>query len=79
MRQEEILDSFYAPNEGDPLTVAKNALLSMRNRYREAGAELHILAAGTTGYGEMLFAKAFSTESHTVETGLLTQEQQKNM
>lgn len=51
----------------------------MRNRYREAGAELHILAAGTTGYGEMLFAKAFSTESHTVETGLLTQEQQKNM
>ena len=66
--QEEILDSFYAPNEGDPLTVAKNALLSMRNRYREAGAELHILAAGTTGYGEMLFAKAFSTESHTVET-----------
>lgn len=66
--KEELLGSFYAPNEGEPLNVAKRALIEMRDRYREAGAELHILAAGATGYGEMFFAKAFQAEYHTVET-----------
>ena len=66
--QEEILDSFYAPNEGDPLKVAKDALICLRKRYEEAGAELEILSAGTTGYGEMLFSKAFEIPCHTVET-----------
>lgn len=65
---EEILDSFYAPNEGKPLRVAKEALIAMRDRYRQAGAKLEIIAAGTTGYGEVLFAKAFDTECHVVET-----------
>ena len=65
---EQVLDSFYAPNEGDPLKVAKQALISMRDRYQSAGARLEILGAGTTGYGEMLFAKAFSAECHVVET-----------
>ncbi|MCD7834787.1 MAG: acyl-CoA dehydratase activase [Lachnospiraceae bacterium] len=66
--QENILDSFYSPNEGEPLMVAKKALLAVRDRYRAAGAELSILAAGSTGYGEMLFSKAWSTECHMVET-----------
>lgn len=66
--KENILDSFYAPNRGDPLAVAKEALIKMRDRWRKRGARLDIIAAGTTGYGEMLFAKAFSTESHAVET-----------
>ncbi|MGN0205314.1 MAG: acyl-CoA dehydratase activase, partial [Coprococcus sp.] len=65
---ENILESFYAPNEGEPLAVAKSALLSVRDRYRAAGATLDIIAAGTTGYGELLFSKAFSTECHVVET-----------
>ena len=55
--QEEILDSFYAPNEGDPLKVAKDALICLRKRYEDVGAKLEILSAGTTGYGEMLFPK----------------------
>ncbi len=66
--KEEILDSFYAPNEGVPLDVAKRALIEMRERYRKEGLRLHILAAGTTGYGEQLFANAFQAEYHTVET-----------
>lgn len=65
---ENILDSFYAPNEGKPLRVAKEALIAMRDRYRRAGAELEIIAVGTTGYGEVLFANAFDTECHVVET-----------
>lgn len=40
----------------------------MRERYRKEGLRLHILAAGTTGYGEQLFANAFQAEYHTVET-----------
>ena len=65
---DQLLDSFYSPNEGDPLTVAKNALIALRNRYRDAGAKLEILGVGTTGYGEQLFANAFSAEYHVVET-----------
>ena len=66
--EEHILDSFYASNAGEPLEVAKKALLAMRDRWKKAGAELEILAAGTTGYGELLFGKAFSAEYHVVET-----------
>ena len=65
---ENILDSFYAPNEGNPLDVAKKALISLRNSYREAGVGLDIIAVGTTGYGELLFAEAFCAECHVVET-----------
>ncbi len=66
--EERVIDSFYASNQGSPLQVTKEALLAMRDRYRREGLELEILAVGTTGYGEMLFTKAFSAESHTVET-----------
>ncbi len=66
--EERLLDTFYSPNEGDPLAVAKKALLAMRDKYQSAGAHLEILGAGTTGYGEQLFAKAFSAECHVVET-----------
>ena len=63
-----LIDSFYSNNKGDPLIVARDALIQMRDRYREAGAELEILGAGTTGYGELLFNRAFRTEHHVVET-----------
>ena len=66
--EENLLDQFYASNEGDPLRVAQRALIALRERYRAAGAELEIIAAGTTGYGELLFAKAFGARCHVVET-----------
>ena len=65
---ENLLDYFYAPNEGSPLMVAKNALIGVREKYKKAGTELEIVAAGTTGYGELLFHSAFDTEYHVVET-----------
>ncbi|MCD7750281.1 MAG: acyl-CoA dehydratase activase [Lachnospiraceae bacterium] len=65
---EKLIDSFYSPNEGEPLIVAKNALIALRDRYRKAGATLDILGVSTTGYGEQLFHRAFSTECHCVET-----------
>lgn len=66
--EETLLYAFYAPNEGNPLMVAKSALLELKASYEQAGAKLNILAAGTTGYGELLFANAFDTECHVVET-----------
>ena len=66
--KEAIVDSFYAPNEGEPLMVAKKALIAVRERFRKAGAKLEILGVGTTGYGELLFAKALQAECHVVET-----------
>ena len=65
---EEILYSFYASNEGDPLKVAKNGILAAEKRYEELGAGLEITGVGTTGYGEQLFCDAFSADCHVVET-----------
>ena len=63
-----LIDSFYANNEGEPLDVAKTALASMDDRWREAGVQLDIRGCATTGYGELLFAKAFRADCHVVET-----------
>lgn len=66
--EENLLDTFYASNDGEPLAVVTSALIDMRNRYLAKGAILHIHSACTTGYGEMLLYKAFSADCHIVET-----------
>ena len=66
--QGNLVDSFYAPNEGEPLKVAQKALMDLHDSYAEAGCELTILGVGTTGYGELMFAQALNADSHTVET-----------
>ncbi len=63
-----LLDSFYAPNEGEPVDVAMNALRELHARYAQAGCELEVAGCGTTGYGEMLFASALGADVHKVET-----------
>lgn len=65
---ENLLETFYSSNEGNPLMVAKHALIRLREKYKKAGAVLDILGVCTTGYGEQLFARAFSAECHVVET-----------
>jgi predicted CoA-substrate-specific enzyme activase len=65
---EEPINSFYANNRGDPLSVMRDGLVSLRDTYRKQGVELVIRGVGTTGYGEVLFAKAFGADYHTVET-----------
>ena len=64
----QLIDSFYANNEGDPLEVARRALVSLRDRYAAAGVTLDIAGVGTTGYGELLFNRALHADYHTVET-----------
>ena len=74
---ENILDCFYASNQGNPLEVAKTALIDMKKRYEACGVKLDIAAVGTTGYGEMLFHQAFDTEYHVVETVAHTKAAEK--
>ena len=64
----EPIDSFYASNEGEPLAIARDALVALRERYSAAGLALDIAGVGVTGYGEELFASALSADCHTVET-----------
>ena len=63
-----LIDNFYANNEGDPLEVARRALVDLRNSYATAGITFDIAGVGTTGYGELLLARALHADFHTVET-----------
>lgn len=64
----QIVDKFYARNQADPLRVVREGLLELYQRYLDFGIRLDVLAAGSTGYGERLFATAFQLDYHTVET-----------
>jgi predicted CoA-substrate-specific enzyme activase len=66
--EENLVDAFYTSNNGEPLRVIRRALLDLAKKYRGLGIDLNIIAAGTTGYGEVLFARALSADYHTVET-----------
>jgi len=63
-----VIERFYGNNSADPLGVIRTALLEMYQRYHDEGVTLNIRGAGATGYGEMLFHKAFHTDHHAVET-----------
>ena len=65
---ENVIEAFYAANEGEPLDIACEALRALSRRVKGAGAQLEILGVGTTGYGEALFGRAFHADVHMVET-----------
>ena len=65
---EELVYAFYGKNQGEPIVVLKEALLNLKRETDSYGITLNILAAGTTGYGEMLLANAFNADFHNVET-----------
>ncbi len=67
-KDENMIDSFYANNEGDPIRVLKEGLYSLYRKYSEKGVKLEVLGLGTTGYGELLIGTAFGADYHTVET-----------
>lgn len=66
--EENVVDHFYSSNEGEPLIIARNALADLYRKYQAADINLDIKAVGTTGYGELLFARAFGADYHVVET-----------
>jgi len=65
---EKVFDRFYANNRGDPINVVRRGLMELHQKYEELGVKLNVLGLGTTGYGELLIAKAYGADYHTVET-----------
>ena len=65
---DNLIYRFYSKNEGEPIKILQEGLLDLKRQCDELKIELNILGTGTTGYGEMLFAKAFGADYHTVET-----------
>ncbi len=64
----QLFDSYYGASKGDPLKVAREALIELRDKYAHQGVRLDVQGCATTGYGEMLFAEAFGADCHVVET-----------
>jgi predicted CoA-substrate-specific enzyme activase len=63
-----VVHKWYGNNSGDTIGIARKALLELRNFYKAYRVELNVCGVGTTGYGELLCAKAFGSDFHTVET-----------
>ncbi len=66
--ENEIIDSFYYNNDGEPLKAVKRGLTEIADRFEERGIKLRVLGVGTTGYGEMMLAGALRADYHCVET-----------
>ncbi|WP_294429354.1 acyl-CoA dehydratase activase [uncultured Treponema sp.] len=65
---EKVFDRYYANNRGDPINVVRRGLMELHAKYEAMGVKLNVLGLGTTGYGELLIAKAYGADYHTVET-----------
>jgi len=65
---DRLVYKFYSKNQGEPIKVLQDGLLKFRKECEEHNITLNIKGAGTTGYGEMLFSRAFQADYHTVET-----------
>ncbi|TDT72494.1 putative CoA-substrate-specific enzyme activase [Hypnocyclicus thermotrophus] len=65
---DKIIDNFYSSNKEDSLTVAKQGLLYLKDKYRKRNIKFNVKGVGTTGYGENLLYKAFKADYHNVET-----------
>ena len=65
---EQVTDTFYDNNQGEPLKVVREGLLALAEKYEKLGIQLEVLGLGTTGYGEQMLSAAFHADYHTVET-----------
>lgn len=63
-----VLGTWYSHNRGKPLDVMRGLLLEMEQWFRDRDLTPVVRGLGTTGYAELLFAKAFGADFHTVET-----------
>ncbi len=63
--QNEILYSYYASNQGNPVEIVREQLLKIR---RKLGDRVELGGSAVTGYGEELIKNAFSADYGLVET-----------
>ena len=60
-----LLYTFYSPNQGDPLSTIKGALIDL---YQKLPSGVTIASSMSTGYGEQLVKNAFNLQYGEVET-----------
>ncbi|MBQ7936033.1 MAG: 2-hydroxyacyl-CoA dehydratase [Clostridia bacterium] len=63
--QNELLYTYYASNQGNPVEIVREQLLAIRRRL---GDRIVIAGSAVTGYGEELIKNAFSVDYGLVET-----------
>ncbi|MBQ8894359.1 MAG: 2-hydroxyacyl-CoA dehydratase [Clostridia bacterium] len=63
--ENEILYSYYASNQGNPVEIVREQLLRL---YELCGSRIQIAGSAVTGYGEELIKNAFSVDYGLVET-----------
>lgn len=61
----ELLYSFYANNQGNPITTSQNAIMELKNILPHTA---RIVRSCSTGYGEALLKSAFALDDGEVET-----------
>ncbi len=62
---KQILYSYYAANQGDPVAIIKEQLGLL---YAQLGENTQVAGSAVTGYGEELIRNAFSVDQGVVET-----------
>ena len=64
----KILYSYYAPNNGNPISAVEEGLTRLQQQCDERGVKLRVVGSCSTGYGEDLVKAAFQLNSGIVET-----------
>jgi len=67
-RQPEVVFSFYAQNQGNPIRAVRDGLTRLQSDALRAGCRLSVIGSCSTGYGEELIRNAFSLDDGIVET-----------
>lgn len=64
----KLLYTYYAGNQGNPLSTAVDGLNAFQNQLEEKNATINVLGSAVTGYGEDLLHAAFNMDHGIVET-----------
>ncbi|MDR3706470.1 MAG: acyl-CoA dehydratase activase [Paludibacteraceae bacterium] len=67
-KEDKILYTFYANNQGNPLKTVTEGLIAFKKELDEKGCQLQVLGTAVTGYGEDLLHAALNMDYGIVET-----------
>ena len=65
---DNIIFTFYSPNEGNPLKKVYEGLAEFYRETEERGVKFRFIASASTGYGEEMIRAAFGLDYGIVET-----------
>lgn len=66
--RDELLYTYYANNNGNPISTVEKGLKALEESCRKSGTEIRITGSCVTGYGEDLIKAAFHLNEGIVET-----------